>query len=142
MEKALMARHILVVDDARVSRFLTQSVLERLGFEVVVVDDGREAVEADAAGDFDAIIMDCQMPHMDGFQATAAIRRREADSQSAITPIIGLSARDMEGDREVAIAKGMDAYITKPVNVHKLKDALEKLGLDADDNGRPATEVG
>jgi CheY-like chemotaxis protein len=137
-----MARRILVVDDARMSRFLTQTVLERLGFEVVVVDDGRGAVEAHAAGDFDAIVMDCQMPHMDGFQATAAIRRQEADSRSAVTPIIGLSARDMDGDREVAIAKGMDAYLTKPVSAKKLQDAFETLGLDVDDDGRPAAEVG
>jgi two-component system sensor histidine kinase/response regulator len=137
-----MARHILVVDDARVSRLLTQRVLERLGFEVVVVDDGREAVEAHAAGHFDAIVMDCQMPHMDGFQATAAIRRQEAGSDSAVTPIVGLSARDMDGDREVAIAKGMDAYITKPVSAKKMRVALEKLGLDIDDDGRPPAELG
>jgi CheY-like chemotaxis protein len=79
---------------------------------------------------------------MDGFQATAAIRRQEADSRRAVTPIVGLSARDMDGDREVAIAKGMDAYITKPVSAKKLKVALEKLGLDVDDNGGPAAEVG
>ena len=124
-----MTRTILVVEDDTLSRICTQGVLEKLGFHVVGVDDGREAVEAEATGDFDAIIMDCQMRHMDGFQATAAIRRRQADSQRARTPIIGLSARAMEGDEEVAIAKGMDAYITKPARPHKLQAALEQLGV-------------
>ncbi len=120
---------ILIVDDERLSRFLTQSILEKLGFEVTVVDDGQGAVEAEAAGDFDAIIMDCQMPRMDGFQATAAIRRREVDSLGTRTPIIGLSARNLEGDDEVAIAKGMDAYVTKPVSIRKMRAALDQVSV-------------
>ena len=127
-----MARLILVVDDDTLCRLCTQTVLEALGHQVVGVDDGRKAVEAEANGDFDAIIMDCQMPHMDGFQATEAIRRRQADSPGSRTPIIGLSSRAMEGDPEVAIAKGMDAYITKPVRVHKLEAALERVGVKAE----------
>jgi len=119
-----MARRILVVDDDRMSRLLTQTVLEKLGVEVVVLGDGRGAADAVATGDFHAVIMDCQMPHMDGFEATAEIRRRQADSHGARTPIIGLSARAMKGDEEAAIAKGMDAYITKPVSVPKMQAAL------------------
>lgn len=138
--EAVVSRRILVADDAGLSRLITQSILERLGFQVVVVEDGRKAVDA-AAGGFDAIIMDCQMPNMDGFKATAAIRQHEADSQRAITPIIGLSSRDMDGDAEVAIANGMNAYMTKPVSVRKVKDALEQVGVDADDNGWPAISV-
>ncbi len=114
-----MNKRILLADDNRLSRLATHGILEKLGYEVVGVGDGRQAVDVEASGDFDAIIMDCQMPGMDGFQATAAIRRRQADRESAVTPIIGLSARDMEGDREVALAKGMDAYITKPIRARK-----------------------
>lgn len=121
-----MARRILVVDDDRLSRLLTQSLLEDLGFEVVVVQDGLAAVQAEAAGDYDAIIMDCQMPNMDGFQATEAIRRHE-QSLGAHTPIIGLSVRAMEGDQDVAIAKGMDVYITKPVSLRKVRSALQQV---------------
>ena len=132
-----MACRILVVDDERVSRLVTQSVLKKLGFEVAVLDDGRGVADADASGNFDAIIMDCQMPYMDGFEATAEIRQRQADSHGARTPIIGLSARAMRGDEEVAIAKGMDAYITKPVSLPKVRAALEQVLGDAD-GARPA----
>lgn len=122
-----MMRRILVVDDDRLSRLTTQTVLERLGFRVDVLGDGSEAVEAEASGRFDAIVMDCQMPRLDGFKATAAIRRGEDETHRRHTPIIGLSARSMEGDDEVAIAKGMDAYITKPLSIHKMRAALDSV---------------
>jgi len=131
-----MARRILVVDDEKLSRLATQKILEKLGFQVLTADDGRGAVVAEAKGGIDVIIMDCQMPHMDGFQATATIRRREGAGDGDRTLIIGLSARDMEGDREMAIARGMDAYITKPVNVRKVQAALQEVGIDG--GGRPA----
>lgn len=120
-------RRILVVDDDRLSRLTTQTVLERLGFNVEVLGDGIEAVEAEASGRFDAIVMDCQMPRMDGFKATAAIRQGEDETHRPHTPIIGLSARAMEGDDEVAISKGMDAYITKPLSIHKMCAALDQV---------------
>ncbi len=120
-----MARRILLIDDERVSRLLTQAILEKLGFEVEVLDDGRGAAEIAATGDFAAIIMDCQMPYVDGFEATAEIRERQAEGLGPPAPIIGLSARTMPGDEEVAIAKGMDAYVMKPVSIEKLQTALE-----------------
>lgn len=131
-----MAHRILVVDDDRMSRLVTQSLLEKLGYEVDVLNDGRGVVEAEATGAFDVIIMDCQMPHVDGFQATAAVRREQAGRRRPRTPIIGLSARSMEGDDELAIAKGMDAYITKPVTAHKLRAAFEQVLPATQDRGR------
>lgn len=131
-----MARQVLIADDERLSRFLTQSILEKLGFEVEICDDGRGAVEGEATGDFDAIFMDCQMPHMDGFQATEAIRRHQVATRSPRTPIIGLSARAMDGDEQVALSKGMDAYITKPQNARKVRLALAQVGIEID-GGRP-----
>ena len=122
-----MARRILLVDDDRVSRLLTQTVLEKIGYEVVLLSDGRRAADVVAAGDIAAVVMDCQMPNMDGFEATEEIRRREDSSRGGHTPIIGLSGRDMRGDEEVALAKGMDAYVTKPVRGQKLQIALERL---------------
>jgi len=119
-----LARRILVVDDERLSRLMTQSVLERMGYEVVMLPDGRGAADEDATGHLAGIIMDCQMPFMDGFKATQEIRR-----QGSRTPIIGLSARCMEGDDEVAISKGMDAYIIKPVTLRKVRDTFVKLGI-------------
>ena len=118
---------ILLIDDERLSRFTTQSVLERLGFEVVTLDDGRSAAEAEATGDYAVIIMDCQMPFVDGFEATAAIRRHQQGSHGRRTPIIGLSARSMAGDEEVALSKGMDVYLTKPVSARKLQAALDRV---------------
>lgn len=121
-----MARKILLAEDERLSRLSTQRVLETLGYEVTGVRDGKEAVEAEALGDFDAVIMDCQMPELDGFKATAEIRRREAATGHTHTPIIGLSGRAMDGDREAALSKGMDGYITKPFTVPELRHALEE----------------
>ena len=120
-----MAHRILLAEDDRLSRLSTHRILEKLGYEVEGVGDGQAAVEAEATGDFDAVIMDCQMPRMDGFQATAAIRRRQVASDGPRIPIIGLSARAMEGDGEAAIAKGMDVYLTKPYKVSTLQAALE-----------------
>ena len=122
-----MARRVLLVDDDRMSRLLAQNVLEKLGFEVEVLGDGRGAADAEATGAFYAIIMDCQMPHVDGFEATAEIRRRQASRDGARTPIIGLSSRTMHGDDDAAIAKGMDAYIAKPVSARKMQAALEQV---------------
>jgi CheY-like chemotaxis protein len=121
-----MGRRILLAEDERLSRLSTQRVLETLGYEVVGVADGKEAVEAEATGAFDAVIMDCQMPRMDGFQATVAIRKRETETGAARMPIIGLSGRAMEGDSDAALAKGMDGYLTKPFTVPELKHALEQ----------------
>ncbi len=121
-----MGRRILLAEDERLSRLSTQRVLETLGYQVTSVANGQEAVDAEATGAFDAVIMDCQMPHMDGFQATAAIRRRESTTGTARTPIIGLSGRAMDGDRAAALSKGMDGYLTKPVTVPELKHALEE----------------
>ena len=122
---------ILLIDDERVSRFTTQSVLEKLGFDVETLDDGRGAAEAEATGQYVAVIMDCQMPFVDGFEATAAIRRHQRGGHGRRTPIIGLSARSMAGDEDVALSKGMDAYLTKPVNSRRLQAALDQLQVDA-----------
>lgn len=121
-----MAHRILLAEDDRLSRLATQRILEKLGYEVEGVSDGREAVDTEAAGEFDAVIMDCQMPTMDGFQATAAIRRHQVAADRSRIPIIGLSARAMEGDSDAAIAKGMDVYLTKPYKVSTLQAALEQ----------------
>lgn len=121
-----MAHRILLAEDDRLSRLATEQLLEKLGYEVVGVGDGVEAVEAVAEREFDAILMDCQMPRMDGFKATAEIRRHQVERHGARTPVIGLSGRAMEGDSEAATARGMDAYLTKPVNVNELRAALER----------------
>ena len=109
------------------NRLATQVLLESMGYQVLGVGDGAAAVEAYTSGDFDLILMDCQMPGMDGFEATAQIRRQQAKSARARTPIIGLSGRSLSRDRDAAIAQGMDAYVTKPPSVKLLASLLQEL---------------
>lgn len=121
-----MAHRILLAEDDRLSRLSTLRILKKLGYEVEGVCDGLAAVDAEGTGQFDAVIMDCQMPRMDGFQATVEIRRRQVAADRARIPIIGLSARAMDGDSDAAIAKGMDAYLTKPYKLSTLQAVLEQ----------------
>jgi len=96
----------------------------RLGSRVDVVEDGRGAIEAASNLLYDAILMDCQMPIVDGFEATAAIR--QLDGPAARTPVIALTASAMHGDRERCLAAGMDDYITKPVRRAVLSETLRR----------------
>jgi CheY-like chemotaxis protein len=116
---------ILLVEDDRMNQLVAVRTLERQGVFVVIAHNGAEAVKLAVADHFDAILMDCQMPTMDGFQATAAIRERQVADMSSRTPIIGLSARAMDGDREAAIAAGMDDYLTKPLRAEELRATLQ-----------------
>jgi signal transduction histidine kinase/CheY-like chemotaxis protein/integral membrane sensor domain MASE1 len=105
-----MGRRVLLAEDVAVNRRLARTVLSRLGCEVETADNGREAVEKALAGGFDVIFMDCQMPVMDGFEATSEIRKRE----DTHVPIVALTAGALDEDRGRCFAAGMDDYITKP----------------------------
>jgi CheY-like chemotaxis protein/nitrogen-specific signal transduction histidine kinase len=115
---------VLVVEDNAVNQILARKLLERFGFRSDVAADGKEAVEASSRIRYAAILMDCQMPEMDGFEATRAIRRREGNRQH--TPIIAMTAHAMKGDRERALEAGMDDYISKPVDSDLLRRVLER----------------
>jgi CheY-like chemotaxis protein len=108
------------------NRLATQALLESLGYQVFAVSDGAEAVEAYTRGSFDLVLMDCQMPGVDGYEATAQIRRYQAESTCTRTPIIGLSGRALSSDQDVALARGMDAYLTKPPSIKLLASVLEQ----------------
>jgi CheY-like chemotaxis protein len=112
---------ILLVEDNLVNQRITQRLLEKAGFQVGVAANGRLAVEAFQNSHYDLILMDCQMPEMDGYEATQAIRHIEG-SQEHI-PIIAITAHAMEGDREKCLACGMDDYLSKPtalVDLHRV----------------------
>jgi signal transduction histidine kinase/CheY-like chemotaxis protein len=117
---------VLVAEDNAVNLHLIKVILEKQGHLVVVAENGREALAALEKESFDVILMDVQMPEMDGFEATAAIRAREKNS-SRRTPIVALTAHAMSGDRERCLAVGMDGYITKPIHPEELGRVLNEI---------------
>lgn len=117
---------LLVVEDNAVNRVVAARLLEKRGHSVAQAEHGRQAVEAIDRERFDAVVMDIQMPEMDGFEATALVRRRES-VEGGHLPIIALTAHALKGDEERCRAAGMDAYLTKPVNAQALYEAVEHL---------------
>ena len=118
---------------------VARAILQKLGYRVDSVQNGIEALRALEKIEYDLILMDVQMPEMDGFQATKKIRDRERDRQeesrgSKGIPIIAMTAHAMDGDRERCLAAGMDDYVSKPINRLDLENTLEKW-LAKDDSG-------
>jgi len=120
---------ILLAEDSPVNQKLAVRLLEKHGHSVVVADDGQQAVAAWQAEAFDLVLMDVQMPEMDGYDATAAIRARERDTGAHI-PIVAMTAAAMKGDRERCLQAGMDDYVSKPLQPRKLFEVLERLAAD------------
>ena len=118
------ATRILVAEDNLVNQKVAQLMLERLGYSVRVVSNGVEALAALEREPFDVVLMDCQMPEMDGFETTTEIRRREGGF--AHHPIIAMTASAMQGDRERCFVVGMDDYIAKPVQPAALDRVLQR----------------
>ena len=119
-------RCVLLVEDNPVNQKLTCRLLELRGHHVTVASDGREAVEILKGRPFDLILMDVQMPVLDGYEATRIIRDREAED-GGHTPIVALTADAMEGGRERCLESGMDDYLTKPINPDKLFSIIERM---------------
>lgn len=121
---------VLVVEDNAVNQKVAQRLLERLGYVVTLAGNGREAVEVVQTSTFDAILMDCQMPEMDGFEATRTIRTLEQSSPlgpRGPLPIIAITAHAMPSDREKCLAAGMDDYLSKPIRPKLLAELLSGL---------------
>ncbi|HVQ74672.1 MAG TPA: response regulator, partial [Candidatus Binatia bacterium] len=119
---------VLVAEDNAVNQLLAVRLLEKRGHEVVVAATGTAALEALETQSFDLVLMDVQMPEMDGLEATIAIRARErASARDTHIPIIAMTANAMVGDKEQGLEAGMDAYLSKPLQVAALFAAIESL---------------
>jgi two-component system sensor histidine kinase/response regulator len=117
---------VLVAEDNRVNQRLTTRLLEKRGHRVTMTANGREALEALAKDAYDLVLMDMQMPEMDGFEATSALREKEKrKGDGAHQPVIALTAHAMKGDRERCEAAGVDGYLTKPIRTEELDAVLE-----------------
>jgi two-component system sensor histidine kinase/response regulator len=117
---------ILLVEDNPVNREVAVGMLDSLGCAADTAENGRLAIEAMNSRTYDAVLMDCQMPVMDGLTATGEIRRREQRTGAARVPIIALTANAMEGDRDRCLAAGMDDFLSKPFTQHQLATLLRR----------------
>jgi two-component system sensor histidine kinase/response regulator len=134
---------VLLVEDNPINREVATGLLELLGYQVDSVEDGRQACDRSAIASYSVILMDCQMPVMDGFTATATIRQRERQQHATRAPIIALTANAMEGDRERCLVAGMDDYLTKPFSHQALSEMLAHWCLPQDQRQPDAqAEVG
>ena len=134
-------RRVLLVDDNAINRRVALGLLQGRGHQVVMVENGQEAVNALAEQEFDVILMDMQMPVMDGYEATAAIRNREHQTGGHI-PIVAMTAEALKGDRERCLEAGMDDYVSKPITPAEMFRAVERfpavcLSLDVESQVAP-----
>ena len=126
-ERAMVSTMLLIAEDNPNNQKLAVMQVRMLGYQAEAVADGHEALTAMGTGRYALVLMDCQMPGMDGLRATAAIREMEAQTVGrARTPIIAMTANAMEGDRERCLAAGMDDYLAKPVRLAELSAVLAR----------------
>ena len=115
---------VLLVEDNTMNQLVATRMLTKLGYRADVANNGREAINAITIGAYDAVLMDCQMPEMDGYEATRQLRRAESGTDRHL-PVIAMTAAAMQGDREACLEAGMDDYITKPVSVEAISTVLD-----------------
>lgn len=133
--------HVLVAEDNLVNQKLAVRLLEKDGHTVAVVGNGRDALTALQRDRFDLVLMDVQMPEMDGLEATHQIRNPQSAVQNHGVPVIAMTAHAMQGDRERCLEAGMNAYVAKPVRSEELFQAIDALGVPANGNeGSPADD--
>ena len=135
--KTLRKLRVLLAEDNAVNQKIATRVLEKHGHHVTVAADGRLALAALDRATFDVVLMDVQMPEMDGFESTAAIRGHERETGNHL-PIVAMTAHAMPGDRERCLAAGMDSYIAKPLKAAELIELLEKFADATQQEASPA----
>ena len=123
--EGVRALRVLVAEDGKVNQVVALRLLEKRGHHVTLVENGRQAVEATAAEEFDLVLMDVQMPKMNGIEATEAIREREKSSGAHLL-IVAMTANAMNDDKDLCLAAGMDGYVPKPVRAARLYEEMEK----------------
>lgn len=128
--KAAKCGHILLVEDNPINQDLAVEVIQLLGCTVEIAGNGLEAIDKIAQNEYGLIFMDCQMPKMDGFQATREIRAGKCGDNKRSIPIVAMTANAMKGDKELCIEAGMDDYITKPISPEMVKAKIEEWILD------------
>jgi len=137
---------VLIVEDNQINRTVVEAILHKLGVQTAVAHNGREGIEMAGAHAYDAILMDCMMPEVDGFKATREIRKGERNHD---VPIIAMTSMSMPGDRELCMTAGMDDYLSKPLRRAELDAAIHRwlpikppVGhQDADNDDRSGTKV-
>ncbi len=117
---------ILLAEDNPTNQLLARTILKKIGYQVDAVANGKEALDALGAASYDLILMDCQMPEMDGYEATRRIRKGDQGLPNPHLPVIAMTANAMQGDREKCLEAGMNDYIAKPVNPKALAETLER----------------
>jgi CheY-like chemotaxis protein len=131
---------ILLAEDNPVNQEVAKDMLEALGYGVDIASDGRQAIEMCARGIYEVVLMDCQMPQINGYDAAKQIRAGTRESKDV--PIIAVTARALDGDREKSLDAGMDDYLTKPLTIERLKDVLHRwtneTDRDASSDSEPA----
>jgi PAS domain S-box-containing protein len=133
---ALLGTRVLLAEDHLVNQKLASRLLQRMGAQVQVAADGVEVLSALAEGDFDVVLMDCQMPRMDGYEATRQLRSPGGGARNPDIPVIALTAHALAADREKCLAAGMNDYLTKPINPALLLKVLTKLLFPAAERER------
>ncbi|MFD8309208.1 response regulator [Streptomyces sp. NPDC059690] len=135
--------HLLLVEDNDINQMVAQGILTRLGYSADIAADGLQALSMTQEHEYQAVLMDCQMPRMDGYTATRELRRREQDTGRHL-PVIAMTASALAEDRDRCLAAGMDDYISKPVSAEGLEQALARWAHDTrppadDEDGLPAS---
>ncbi len=127
VDEGIKLKRILLVEDNKVNQQVAGFMLKKLGYEFELAENGLQALEKlqQTSDNFDLVLMDCQMPEMDGFEATLSIRSGKGGESNKGIPIVALTANAMEGDREKCLDSGMDEYLAKPIQVEKLKEVFK-----------------